>query len=120
MQTLRRTVAVLIFPAIAWLGAACERTDMPMEPRPTASVAADPTLVVDRDGMASATDCNATDPAYTTISAAVAAASSGDIIIVCPATYTENVVLSKSLTLRGAQSGVDARGRVASEAIVTP
>ncbi len=33
MQTLRRTVAVLTFPAIAWLGAACER-DTPTEARP--------------------------------------------------------------------------------------
>src|SRR2546426_11172620 len=32
MPTFRRTAAVLIFPAIAWLGAACERT------APTASV----------------------------------------------------------------------------------
>src|SRR2546421_3434875 len=121
MSTFRRIAAVLTFPAIAYMGAACERTDTPTAPRPMASTTADPTLVVDRDGKASATDCNASDPAYLTISAAVTAASSGDIIIVCPATYTENVVLNKSLTLRGAQSGVDARGRVAaSEAIVTP
>ena len=33
MQTFRRTVAVLIFPAIAYLGAACER-DTPTEARP--------------------------------------------------------------------------------------
>src|SRR6266516_5602566 len=33
MQTLRRTVAVLTFPAIAYLGAACER-DTPTEARP--------------------------------------------------------------------------------------
>jgi len=33
MQTLRRTVAILTFPAIAWLGAACER-DTPTEARP--------------------------------------------------------------------------------------
>ncbi len=31
MPTLRRTVRVLIFPAIAWLGAACERADTPTE-----------------------------------------------------------------------------------------
>src|SRR3989441_8579983 len=33
MQTFRRTVAVVILPAIAWLGAACER-DTPTEARP--------------------------------------------------------------------------------------
>ena len=33
MQTLRRTVSVLVFPVIAWLGAACGR-DVPTEARP--------------------------------------------------------------------------------------
>ena len=33
MRTLQRTVAALVFPAIAWLGAACER-DTPTEARP--------------------------------------------------------------------------------------
>ena len=33
MRTLQRTLAALIFPAIAWLGAACER-DTPTEARP--------------------------------------------------------------------------------------
>src|SRR5438093_3922934 len=46
--------------------------------------AAAATLVVDDDGMASAADCNALTPAFTTISAAVAAASPGDTIKVCP------------------------------------
>jgi hypothetical protein len=36
MQTFRRIVTVLVFPAIAWLGAACERTDTPTEARPPA------------------------------------------------------------------------------------
>ena len=60
------------------------------------------------------------DAGYTTISAAVSAAVSGDTIMVCPGTYTENVVLNKSLTLLGAQAGVNACGRVATESIVTP
>lgn len=38
MQTLRRTAAVLMFPTIAWLGAACEQRDTPTEaPRISAS-----------------------------------------------------------------------------------
>jgi hypothetical protein len=49
--------------------------------------------------------------AYTTISAAVAAANNGDQIDVCAGTYTETVAVNKFLTLRGAQAGVDARTR---------
>jgi hypothetical protein len=38
MRTLQRTVALLIVPAIAWLGPACERTDTPTEtPPPSAA-----------------------------------------------------------------------------------
>jgi len=43
MQTLRRTVAVLTFPAVAWLGAACERMDTPTgAPPPPVMQMADP------------------------------------------------------------------------------
>ena len=56
-----------------------------------------------------------TNPGYPTIGAAVAVAASSDTIRVCDRTHTENVVLNKSLTLRGAQAGMDACGRVASE-----
>lgn len=61
-----------------------------------------------------------TNPGYPTIGAAVAAAASGDTINVCEGTYIENVILNKSLTLLGAQDGVDACGRVASESVVMP
>jgi nitrous oxidase accessory protein NosD len=47
---------------------------------------------------------------YTTISAAVGAAVSGDIILVGPGTYKEYVTISTdSLSLFGAQAGRDAR-----------
>jgi hypothetical protein len=115
MQTFRRIAAVLTFPAIAYLGAACERMEMPTEARPSALVIADPAFVVDDDHL----DCPSAP--YTSIQAAVnAAPMSGAIITVCPGTYTENVFLAKSVTLRGAQWGVDARGRSASEATVIP
>jgi nitrous oxidase accessory protein NosD len=51
------------------------------------------------------------DAGYMTISAAVAAASPGDTIEVCPGTYLEQVMINKTLTLKGAQAGVDARTR---------
>ena len=81
------------------------------------TVAQAATLVVDDDGMASATDCNATIPAYPTIGAAVAAANPGDTIKVCPGLYAEQVfigtnasnVVLNNLTLLGAQASVDGR-----------
>ena len=78
------------------------------------------TLVVDDDGFAAVNDCDAATATFMSISTAVAAASPGDTIQVCPGTYVENIPLAKKLTLEGAQAGVDARGRVASESQVTP
>lgn len=83
------------------------------------------TLVVDDDGSSSLTDCNAADPAYSTIQAAITAAPIGYALKVCPGTYSEDLTLSKRLTINGAQSGIDARGRVigipspATESILT-
>jgi hypothetical protein len=57
---------------------------------------------------------------YTAIQPAINAAGNGDTIIVCAGSYMENLFLSKSLMLRGAQAGFDARGRVAPESTVTP
>ncbi|MGN6726332.1 MAG: NPCBM/NEW2 domain-containing protein [Tepidisphaeraceae bacterium] len=60
--------------------------------------------------------------AYATIQAAVNAASAGATITVDAGTYAEKVVISKSLTLQGAQAGVDAPGRVnggGSESVVS-
>jgi nitrous oxidase accessory protein NosD len=48
---------------------------------------------------------------FCTISEAVAAASSGDTIIVRPGTYTETVLVDKSLQIRGAQAGKAATKR---------
>jgi hypothetical protein len=76
--------------------------------------AAATTFVVDDDGLQCPT------ATFTSIQAAINAASSGDTILVCAGTYTENVFLNKSLAVRGAQWGVDARGRVASESVVMP
>ncbi len=49
------------------------------------------TKVVDDDGRATASNCNSNTPAFTTIQAAVSAASPGDTIKVCPGTYPEQV-----------------------------
>jgi hypothetical protein len=65
------------------------------------------TLVVDADGHATATDCNAGRAAFRSIQAAVNAAAAGDEIVVCPGTYAEQVEITKNnLTLRGIGQGV--------------
>lgn len=79
------------------------------------------TLVVDDDGMGSVASCDDTTMTYATISAAVAAASPNDTIIVCPGLYPEQVTITKTLTLLGAQFNVDARTRpfvLANESII--
>lgn len=58
------------------------------------------TLVVDDDGFASAADCDAVVATDSLIQDAVNAAFSGDTILVCPGTYTENVdVNTNNLTI---------------------
>ena len=107
MQTLRRTVGVLIFPAIAWLGAACEDTDTPMAVRPVASIV-DPA-------------CSVPSITYPTIQSAVNDATCNPIIVAAgmyPEAAPGPLTIFRTVTLLGAQNGIDARGRVALESIV--
>ncbi len=58
-------------------------------------------------------------PYYCTIGAAVVAASPGDTIMVAAGIYNESVAVDKTLTLLGAQAGVDARTRSGAESVIT-
>src|SRR5262245_18118641 len=64
------------------------------------------TWVVDSDGKATATDCDAASPAFTRIQDAVHNAAPGDTIFICPGTYDEQVaVAADRLTLQGSGVG---------------
>src|SRR5690349_16522174 len=62
---------------------------------------------------------------YSTIQAAVDAAVKGSVITVDAGSYAEQVTIGKQLTIRGAQSGVDARsnarlyGSTSAESVIT-
>ncbi|CAN5354054.1 hypothetical protein BH10ACI3_BH10ACI3_13960 [soil metagenome] len=56
---------------------------------------------------------------FATIQDGVNGVAAGGTVIVYAGTYAESVTISQPLTLNGAQSGVDARGRVATESLVT-
>jgi hypothetical protein len=79
--------------------------DPGLVPAPLSSAAytahwANSALVVDDDGQASATDCDATDAAFNTIQGAVNTAPAGADIKVCPGTYNESLAITKSVTLQ--------------------
>jgi hypothetical protein len=64
--------------------------------------------------------CTAPGPANAcmTINAAIGKASAGDTINVAIGMYNEQVSINKTLTLLGAQNGVDARTRSGSESVI--
>ena len=68
------------------------------------------TLYVSPTGSPSASDASCSTAAYSTISAAVAAAPPGGTVVVCQGTYHEMVSISKALMLEGRGATIDANG----------
>jgi Right handed beta helix region len=108
MHIVRRVGVVLVLPTIAYLGTGCERTDMPTAARPMALVA-DPA-------------CSVPSVAYPTIQSAVNDPTCNPINVAA-GTYLEPapgpLTINRTVTLLGAQNGVDARTRSGSESIIT-
>src|ERR1041385_5697416 len=119
MRTFQRAAAVLVYPAIMCLGVACERTDAPMGVplKPVMQTYGPPDLIVDDDHAQCPT------ATFTTIQAAINAASPNQVILVCAGTYPELLTgtlnINKTLTLLGAQNTVDARTRGGPESVIT-
>jgi hypothetical protein len=57
---------------------------------------------------------------WRTIQYAISQAGTNDTIMVAAGLYEESIVIDKSLTLKGAQAGVDARTRSGAETIIEP
>ena len=95
MLTIRRAAMVLVWPAIAYLGAACDRPD-PTEPELPGvelSSGSSGTLWVNDDGVALPSGTSCSNPNYNRIQDAVNAAAPGYRINVCPGTYIEQVTI---------------------------
>ncbi len=100
------SVAVLFATAIAPYAASTAGASAGASDAPAAG-----SIIVNNgtDGGALPPAC--ASPSYTSIQAAVTAASSGSTIYVCAGTYDENVSIAKPLTLDGAQYLTNAVGR---------
>jgi hypothetical protein len=84
-------------------------------------VAADPgtTYYVSTAGNDASGSGTAGNP-WRTIQYAIGQVSANDTIIVAAGLYKENTIIDKSLTLKGAQAGIDARTRSGAETIIEP
>jgi len=73
---------------------------------PASANSASTTRWVDNDGHAGVRGCDSSGHAYTHVQAAVDASNANDVVIVCPGTYTEQVVITgdrAGLTLRSSR-----------------
>ncbi len=113
-----------VFPA-GTTTVTCTATDAAMNTATctfTITVLLPPQTVVDDDGMGTFADCNALNPTFNTIQGGVNGVAVNGTVKVCPGVYPELVTVNKTVTINGAQMGVDARtrpGTPALESVVT-
>lgn len=69
-----------------------------------------PTLFVSPSGNTGNSDWSCNSASYSTIGAAVSAASPWSTVVACPGTYHEQVVISEPLTLEGLDATIDESG----------
>jgi hypothetical protein len=77
----------------------------------TAHAAPASTRYVSLTGHPAGLDTSCANAAYSSISAAVAAASPNDTVVVCAGTYHAEVIINKPLTLMGRSAVIDAAGQ---------
>ena len=75
-----------------------------------ASAATLPTLYASPSATPSGAGTSCATANFSTISGAVASAASGDTVVACPGTYTEDVVITIPLTLIGESATINAMG----------
>ena len=97
-RALRGVLGVML-PALWVVGVAAA----PVSAAPT-------TIYVALNGTSTNAGRGCSTATFSTVSTAVAAASAGDTIIVCPGTYHEDVVVNKALHLIGNEVTIDASG----------
>ena len=86
-----------------------------------AAAASSAMLYVSPNGSTGAADAGCTSAAYSSISSAIGAASTGDTIVACQGTYDEGVTIAgKAITLLGSQATVDATGQTEGVVIEGP
>jgi hypothetical protein len=75
-------------------------------PKPNHGHAHKSTVYVSRSGTAGAADRSCKSARYSTVQTAVDAAPAGSTVVVCKGTYTEDVIIAKSLTVTGQHGAV--------------
>jgi parallel beta-helix repeat protein len=105
-RRIARPIVLLLSTALVAGAAASASAHGLGKDHPKASQAQSAVFYVSPGGTAGAADRNCSSAGFSTIQAAVDAASGGSTVIVCQGTYTEDVIISTPLTLKGKTGAV--------------